>query len=211
MRRFPNDRHPQGLSPRGRDCPRPAKIMRGWCKTTSAVIFGQLLSGMARLGRATGDRSLWDKAERAVRRAGARRCRPDGNVRMRPYDWEKLVCGLVDLHRYAGSTTALPILEADHRMGGAHLRPHAAALGQFRLLGRGPGANAGVVHAARESLSRLPRRPAITAFKDFADVWLYDDYWRPLRGRAANCRRSFPVHAYSHVNSFSQRRDGLSR
>ena len=43
-------------------CRRRATDMKGWCKASSAVIFGQLLSGMVRLGRATGDRALIDKA-----------------------------------------------------------------------------------------------------------------------------------------------------
>src|SRR5262245_18610645 len=56
---LPNDdilkgfRHQSGL-------PAPGNDMRGWCRNTSVGIFGQLLSGMARLGRATGDRALWD-------------------------------------------------------------------------------------------------------------------------------------------------------
>src|SRR5690242_16212849 len=40
----------------------PGKDMRGWCAETSSVIFGQLLSGMARMSRATGDRALREKA-----------------------------------------------------------------------------------------------------------------------------------------------------
>src|SRR5688572_14543362 len=36
----------------------PGNDMRGWCSKTSAVIFGQLLSGMSRLSRATGDDAL---------------------------------------------------------------------------------------------------------------------------------------------------------
>src|SRR5215207_2732064 len=32
--------------------PAPGNDMRGWCSKTSAVIFGQLLSGMSRLSRA---------------------------------------------------------------------------------------------------------------------------------------------------------------
>ena len=38
--------------------PAPGTGMRGWCAETSAVIFGQLLSGTARLGRALGDPEL---------------------------------------------------------------------------------------------------------------------------------------------------------
>ena len=85
--------------------------MRGWCAKTSAVIFGQLLSGMARLSRATGDDALRDKAI-ALFEGWRETIGPDGDARMWPYAWEKLVCGLVDLHRYAGYDDALPVLEA---------------------------------------------------------------------------------------------------
>src|SRR5215475_265637 len=40
----------------------PGDGMRGWCKDTSGVIFGQLLSGMVRMGRALSDSSLIEKA-----------------------------------------------------------------------------------------------------------------------------------------------------
>ena len=40
----------------------PGDGMKGWCKSTSAVIFGQLISGMMRLGRATVDSALIEKA-----------------------------------------------------------------------------------------------------------------------------------------------------
>src|SRR6516162_9197752 len=41
----------------------PGEGMKGWCQSTSAVIFGQLISGMVRLGRATGDGALLEKAD----------------------------------------------------------------------------------------------------------------------------------------------------
>ena len=88
--------------------PAPGGGMRGWCVSTSAVIFGQLLSGLTRLGKATGDAALLDKASTLFH--GWRETLPDdGNARMRLYDWEKLVCGLVDLEQYAGIDT-LPTL-----------------------------------------------------------------------------------------------------
>src|SRR5262249_5204720 len=79
----------------------PGAGMRGWCSPTSAVIFGQLMSGMARLGKATGSSALTQKAIALFE--GWRETLPeDGNARMRPYDWDKLVCGLIDLQKYAG-------------------------------------------------------------------------------------------------------------
>src|SRR5262245_61681335 len=81
---IPNDSILKGFR-RDSGLPHPGDDLRGWAKPNSAKIFGQLLSGMARMGRATGDRSLWDKAETLL--AGWHKTLPaDGNFRMRPYD-----------------------------------------------------------------------------------------------------------------------------
>ncbi len=93
----PNDDILKGFR-REAGLPAPGNDMRGWCSKTSAVIFGQLLSGMSRLSRATGDDELRDKAIALF--AGWRETiGPDGDAKKWPYAWEKLVCGLVDLHR----------------------------------------------------------------------------------------------------------------
>src|SRR4029079_14791531 len=42
--------------------PAPGKALGGWCKDDTSMIFGQWLSGMARLYRATGDNAVRDKA-----------------------------------------------------------------------------------------------------------------------------------------------------
>ena len=41
--------------------PAPGTTLGGWCERDSSPIFGQWLSGMARLSRATGDQALHDK------------------------------------------------------------------------------------------------------------------------------------------------------
>jgi hypothetical protein len=87
----------------------PGDGMKGWCKSTSAVIFGQLISGMVRLGRATDYGALIEKAN-ALFEGWFETLPPDGNARMRVYDWDKLVCGLVDLGRYSGSERAVAAL-----------------------------------------------------------------------------------------------------
>ena len=107
---IPNDDILKGFR-RQAGLPAPGEDMKGWCKASSAVIFGQLLSGMVRLGRATGDRALIDKAI-ALYEGWAATLAPDGNARMRAYDWDKLVCGLVDLAKYADVESALSTLRA---------------------------------------------------------------------------------------------------
>ncbi|MGH8008833.1 MAG: beta-L-arabinofuranosidase domain-containing protein, partial [Candidatus Binatia bacterium] len=102
----PNDDILKGFR-REAGLPAPGNDMRGWCAKTSAGIFGQFLSGMARLGRATGDDALRDKAT-TLFEGWRETIRPDGDAKMRLYAWDKLVCGLVDLRRYADYDDALP-------------------------------------------------------------------------------------------------------
>src|SRR5262249_38951656 len=99
-RAIPNDDILKGFR-RNAGLPAPGNGMRGWCTETSSVIFGQLLSGMARMSRATGDRALRDKALALLDGWTETLDRNHGDLRMRPYGFEKLVCGLVDLHLYA--------------------------------------------------------------------------------------------------------------
>ena len=196
---IPNDNILKGFR-RDAGLPAPGEDLRGWCKTRSAVIFGQLLSGMARMGRATGDRSLWDKAE-ALLAGWHATLPPDGNVRMRPYDWEKLVCGLVDLHHYAGSAAALPILKRITEWAARTFERTRRHSDNLDFWGAGPGATQ-EWYTLPENLYRAYLSTGDLAYKDFADVWLYEDYWRPLAAASA-LPVTVPVHAYSHANSFS--------
>ena len=93
---IPNDNILKGFR-RDAGLPAPGQDMGGWCAQTSAVIFGQVLSGMARMSRATGEQALREKAA-ALLEGWADTLRSDGDAQMRPYGWEKLACGLVDLH-----------------------------------------------------------------------------------------------------------------
>src|SRR5580704_6570999 len=44
--------------------PAPGKTLGGWCARNSDTVFGQWLSGMSRVYRATGDAAMRDKAVR---------------------------------------------------------------------------------------------------------------------------------------------------
>jgi uncharacterized protein len=180
--------------------PAPGTDMRGWCTQTSAVIFGQLMSGMARLGRATGDTQLTDKAIRLF--AGWRATlAPDGNARMRLYDWDKLVCGLVDLDRYAGVSDALPVLELTTAWAARTFDRTRRAADGHDFWGAGPG-DTSEWYTLPENLYRAYLASGRRAFRDFADLWLYEDYWRGFEA-SASPDEVLPVHAYSHVNSLS--------
>jgi DUF1680 family protein len=180
--------------------PHPGDDLRGWSKMNTAKIFGQLLSGMARMGRATGDRSLWDKAE-ALLEGWHETVPPDGRLRMRPYDWEKLVCGLVDLHLYAGTVAALPILAQATDWAASTFDRTRRPSDNFDFWGAGPGATQ-EWYTLPENLYRAYLATGERRYKDFGDVWLYEDYWRPL-ANASELPDVVPVHAYSHANSFS--------
>jgi hypothetical protein len=89
--------------------PAPGKPLGGWCGKNSSTVFGQWLSGMARLYRATNDAAIREKAGRLLT-GWAKTLKPDGDCGMNHYPFEKLVCGLVDMHVYAGHSDALPLL-----------------------------------------------------------------------------------------------------
>ena len=178
----------------------PGAGMRGWCAETSSCIFGQLLSGMARLSRATGDAALREKAL-ALFEGWRRTIGPDGDARMRLYDWEKLLCGLVDLQVYAGCREALPVLERTTDWAARTFDRTRRAADNFHFQGDGPKQTI-EWYTLPENLYRAYFVSRDTAFKDFADTWLYEDYWSQFAD-TAEPRGIVAVHAYSHVNSFS--------
>jgi DUF1680 family protein len=177
----------------------PGAGMRGWCSSTSAVIFGQLISGMARLGKATGSSALTQKAIALFE--GWRETLPDdGNARMRLYDWDKLVCGLVDLQKYAGCDT-LPVLRKTTEWAARSFDRSRRSADGHDFWGAGPG-DTSEWYTLPENLYRAYQISGETLYRDFADIWLYDAFWRQF-AETASPKSVLPVHAYSHVNSFS--------
>ena len=177
----------------------PGKPLGGWCAKNSNTVFGQWLSGMARMYRATNDTEIRDKASyllsEFVKTVGA-----DGNAGMMPYPYEKLVCGLVDMHEFLGHPEAMPLLERvtdwssknfDRTRAPANPKPWEMHSGKPLEW-----------YTLPENLYRAFELTANQQFKDFADVWLYDAYWSQFENSASPARAT-GVHAYSHVNSFS--------
>ena len=178
----------------------PGDDMRGWCAETSAVIFGQLLSGMARLARATGDQALRDKAV-ALCEGWQATIGPDGDARMAPYPWEKLVCGLVDLHCYAGHDAAMPILERTTEWAARTFDRTRRLADEYDFWGAGSG-DTPEWYTLPENLYRAYLLSGNPLFEEFADVWRYEAYW-DLFAETDELSEIVPAHAYSHVNSFS--------
>jgi len=195
----PNDDILKGFR-RDAGLPAPGHDMGGWCSRTSGVIFGQLLSGMARMSKATSDADLRAKAITLLE-GWRETVGPDGDLKLGAYPWEKLVCGLVDLYVYAGYEPALPLLERTTDWAARAFdrsRPRATALDWD---GRHPG-GAAEWYTLPENLYRAYLISGNSLFKDFADIWLYEDFWRQFEHTSAP-KDAHSVHAYSHVNSFS--------
>ncbi len=179
--------------------PAPGKPLGGWCRETSASVFGQWLSGMARLYRATGDTALRDKASLLL--AGwAATVKPNGDCGMRHYPFDKLVCGLVDMQRYGSVREAAPLLEKTTDWARKTLdrqnmfvdpshNTHYYGLPQEW-------------YTLSENLYRAYELTGDSKYKSFAEVWLYHNYWGKFADTAAPTAAQ-GVHAYSHVNTFS--------
>ncbi|HEX5497735.1 MAG TPA: beta-L-arabinofuranosidase domain-containing protein, partial [Thermomicrobiales bacterium] len=159
-----------------------------------------LLSGMARLSRATGDDALRDKAA-ALFEGWHATIGPDGDARMDVYAWEKLVCGLVDLARYAGDDRALPALTASTEWAAQTFDRTRHVPDEYDFQGGGPAATR-EWYTLSENLYRAYLESGNPLFKEFADVWRYDAFWGQFAD-TADLDDIVPVHAYSHVNTFS--------
>jgi DUF1680 family protein len=173
--------------------PAPGKPLGGWCKEDSSTVLGQWLSGMARLSRATGDTEAREKAARLL--TGW-----DGDCRMRHYPFDKMVCGLVDMARYAGHPDATGVL------------------GKIASFARNNLEHQGMVvvpnhntmyyglpqewYTLAEDLYRAYQLTGEESYKTFAERWLYPQYWNKFANTSA-AEGAERVHAYSHVNSFS--------
>jgi len=110
--RIPNDDLLKGFRARA-NRPAPGADLGGLYLAHG--IFGQLLSGFARMYAATGDPACREKAESLMQ--GWAECIrsdgfpfPQGYQGLMPYDYDKFVGGLVDMNRYCGKKDALTYL-----------------------------------------------------------------------------------------------------
>ncbi len=177
----------------------PGKPLGGWCGRNSDTVFGQWLSGMSRMARASGDGALRDKAVRLME-GWARTVKPDGDCGMRHYAYDKLVCGLVDLAKYARYQDAVPLLEkvtdfaiksfdrSNQDADPSHNQAYYGRPQEWYTLG--------------ENLFRAYQLTGNPKFKTFAEAWLYHGYWKKFAA-GPDVQGAQGVHAYSHVNTFS--------
>jgi DUF1680 family protein len=165
-----------------------------WSAGDTFSVFGQWLSGMARMSKATGDQQMADKATHLMIE-WARAMDPDGYFyySRRPihphYTYEKTVCGLVDLHEYCGRKDALTFLEKITDWAIPNLdRERKPDTGTEW-------------YTLSENLYRAYQATGSSKYKTFGDVWRYTQYWKTFVGGTELPR--YNHHAYSHVNTLS--------
>jgi DUF1680 family protein len=174
----------------------PGHNLGGWCERDSSMVFGQWISGMARLSHATNDVALREKAAHLVMEY-AKCVGADGDPRMRHYEYDKLVCGLVDMVKYAKDDGARAVLD----------RVSDFAIRSFARTNR-PGdaratqGNPTEWYTLAENQYRAYQVTGDAKYRTFAEAWLYPSYWDRFRSTSAPAGVS-GVHAYSHVNTFS--------
>ncbi len=179
--------------------PAPGQPLGGWCAKDSQTVFGQWLSGMARMYRATGDTALRDKASYLLTE-WAKTVKADGDCRMRHYSYDKMVCGLVDLQRYAEHPDAVPLLEKITDWASRTLEhENMIVVPNHNTMYYGRPQE---WYTLSENLFRAYELTGDPKFRKFAEVWLYHQYWNKFANTSSPTDAQ-GVHAYSHVNTFS--------
>ena len=169
-------------------------IKTWWSAGDTFHTFGQWLSGMARMSKATGDEAIGIKAAHLMIEWG-RTIEPDGYFfySRRPWEphyiYDKTVCGLVDLYEFGGRKDALPLLEKITDWAISNLdreRKPDTATEWYTL---------------SENLYRAYQLTGNPKYKTFGDVWRFTSYWKAFVGGTELTR--YNHHAYSHVNTLS--------
>jgi uncharacterized protein len=179
--------------------PAPGRPLGGWCMNDSSTVFGQWLSGMSRVYRATGDTEMRDKAARLLS-GWAKTVKPDGSCTMDHYPYDKLVCGLVDMHLYAGHPDAMPLLEKVTEWASrTFTRENLPAAAWPPEMHSG---KPGEWYTLAENLYRAYIASGNPLYREFGNVWLHPVYWNKFAA-TSEAKDVWDVHAYSHVNTFS--------
>lgn len=180
--------------------PAPGTTPGGWYRENRFNVFGQIVSGLARLYAATGDEACRDKANRLVAE-WAKCIVPDGYFFAAPpphaphYIYDKFVWGLLDTYLYCGNIESLKHMARITEWAEKNLdrtRPFSPDPAEWYTLS--------------ENLFRAYEATGDKRYRDFAEVWEYPQYWDVYaeNGDIFQARNGEPpraqYHAYSHVN-----------
>jgi hypothetical protein len=164
-----------------------------------AATFGQWVSALARTYAITGDRPTRDKVLR-LNRLYAETIAGDfyENNRFPAYCYDKLVCGLIDSHRFVGDPDAYRILERTTDTALPHLPGKAIEHGRSWRPGKDESYTWDESYTIAENLFLAYQRGAGERYRKLGIQYLADEYFDPLaEGRSVLAGR----HAYSHVNA----------
>jgi DUF1680 family protein len=166
-----------------------------------AATFGQWVSALARMYAITGSPETRDKVLR-LNRLYAQTISGDFYKKNRfpTYCYDKLVCGLIDSHRWVGDPDAFSILERTTDTALPHMPKKAVEHGQSWRPGTDESWTWDESYTISENLFLAYQRGAGERYRALAVQYLDDEYYGPLaEGRNNLAGR----HAYSHVNSLS--------
>jgi hypothetical protein len=172
--RIPDDDLLKGFRARAGK-PAPGLGMGGWYSSDVFHVFGQILSGLARMHAVTGDAACRDRCEALVRGWGE--CvATDGyffaseHPNAPHYIYDKMVGGLVDAWIHCEDAEALELLSRITDWALEHLsrnRAYAFNSGQGDT----------EWYTLTENLDRAWLATGDAKYRDFAAVWAYDAYW----------------------------------
>ena len=163
--------------------------------------FGQWVSALARMYAIRRDQATRDKVLR-LNRLYAQTISGDyyENNRFPTYCYDKLVCGLIDSHKYVGDPDAFSILEHTTNTALPHFPKHAVEHGKEWRPHKDETWTWDESYTISENLFLAYQRGAGERYRELGRQYLDDEYYDPLaEGRDVLAGR----HAYSHVNSLS--------
>jgi uncharacterized protein len=163
--------------------------------------FGQWVSALARAYAINGSMEIRKKVLRLNRLYAE--AMSDGfyeKNRFPAYCYDKLVCGLIDSHRWARDPDALAILQRTTDMALRHIPEHAIEQGQSWRPGTDESYTWDESYTISENLFVAYQRGAGDRYKELGVRYLHDSFFDPL---AAGENALSTRHAYSHVNSLS--------
>ena len=182
--------------------PAPGTDLGGWYTPGTFHVFGQVLSGLARMHAATGDEACREKLDALIK--GWSECiEPDGYFySTKPptpahYIYEKTAGGLLDAHLYGRNPNALALLDRITTWAVTnldHSNPYV-----FNTM-------AGITewYTLSENLYRAYLVTGQPRYRDYARTWEYTSYWNLFAEPGKDIFKPSPgYHAYSHVNTLS--------
>ena len=181
--------------------PAPGHDLGGWYSGDVFHVFGQMVSGLARLYAATGNPACCEKVDTLIAE-WAKCIAPDGYFyySRKPnaphYIYDKMVWGLLDAYLYCDNKDALKHLSRITDWAIKNLE-HTRELGP----------QGHEWYTLSENLYRAYLVTGDAKYREFAKVWEYSEYWNMYARKddifalRPDGQQHNAYHAYSHVNT----------